>query len=336
MGLRFRKSISIMPGVKLNLGKTGMSISAGVPGFRKTFHTSGRVTTTVGIPGTGIYYVDTKNPSNKATTTSHRRKDSQRPQVQYSPSNGHAESDHSASYDVWDAYTAAETFSPSTTPCVKSVPLNNVQFDEPNFPQETMQIDVVALKSIHKTSDDTIDWTEVLVSPVAPDNTYDQEMWRYYHGFAGRVLSGDIDTYLQLIYEVNPLDDLLAYGGSYEFGTDNPQKIEVEFSVNEAALFTAKSQMSINAYNELLQDFVCSVCIRIARDMFALLPISHTIVHAVLNGETIISVDFDRTTLSRVKFGYVDSTETLQRFKNNMEFNVDSGFSSVTAINENK
>ena len=30
MGLRFRKSISIMPGVKLNFGKTGMSVSTGV------------------------------------------------------------------------------------------------------------------------------------------------------------------------------------------------------------------------------------------------------------------------------------------------------------------
>lgn len=61
MGLRFRKSISIIPGVKLNFGKTGMSVSTGVPGFRKTYHTSGRVTTSIGIPGTGLYYVDTKN-----------------------------------------------------------------------------------------------------------------------------------------------------------------------------------------------------------------------------------------------------------------------------------
>ena len=66
MGLRFRKSISILPGVKINFGKTGASISAGVPGFRKTIHTSGKVTTSLGIPGTGIYYVDTKNnKSNK-------------------------------------------------------------------------------------------------------------------------------------------------------------------------------------------------------------------------------------------------------------------------------
>ncbi len=67
MGLRFRKSISIIPGVKLNFGKNGMSVSTGVPGFRKTFHSSGRVTTSVGIPGMGLYYVDTKTQGRKTT-----------------------------------------------------------------------------------------------------------------------------------------------------------------------------------------------------------------------------------------------------------------------------
>ena len=81
MGLRFRKSITILPGVKLNLGKTGVSVSAGVRGFRKTFHSSGKVTTSVGIPGTGISYVDTKtrkkktdNKTTKTTQTKSRTK----------------------------------------------------------------------------------------------------------------------------------------------------------------------------------------------------------------------------------------------------------------------
>lgn len=68
MGLRFRKSVTICKGVRLNFGKTGVSISAGVPGFRKTIHSSGKVTTSIGIPGTGIYYVDTKNVSKKKDT----------------------------------------------------------------------------------------------------------------------------------------------------------------------------------------------------------------------------------------------------------------------------
>lgn len=35
MGLRFRKSFSLFPGVKLNFGTTGMSVSTGVPGLEK-------------------------------------------------------------------------------------------------------------------------------------------------------------------------------------------------------------------------------------------------------------------------------------------------------------
>ena len=177
MGLRFRKSISLIPGVRLNFGKTGMSVSTGVPGFRKTFHTSGRVTTSVGIPGTGLYY-----------------------------------------------------------------------------------------------------------------------------------------------------------GSNYEFGTDDSKKIEVEFNVNIDALTEARRELNNTEYNFLLQDYVCSVCIRIARDMFALLPVKNTIIHAVLGDKTILSVDFDRNNLSKVKFGYIDPSDTLQLFRNNMSFSEISGFDRVQQL----
>ena len=75
-----------------------------------------------------------------------------------------------------------------------------------------------------------------------------------------------------------------------------------------------------------------SVCIRIARDMFALLPIRNTIVHSVLDGKTILSVDFDRQSLSKVKFGYIDPSDTLQQFKHNMDFNETNGFTPVSNL----
>lgn len=328
MGLRFRKSISLFPGVKLNFGKTGMSVSTGVPGFRKTFHTSGRVTTSVGIPGTGIYYVDTKNPRKQSNRSSSQRAETPatQPQPSYRPEE-QSEIGRQTSCDVWDAY-AASNESNNITP----TPINHIQTESNPHERDVAQLDPATLKSIHKASDDTVDWTEVLVSPIAPDETYNQEMWEYYHSVASKVLSGDIDTYLQLIYEVNPLDDLLAYGGNYEFGTDNPQKIEVEFSANEAALSAAKRNLNSAEYNDLLQDFICSVCIRIARDMFALLPVSHVIVHAVLNGDNIVSADFDRVTLSKVKFGYIDPSETLSKFRHNMQFQKSTGFSKVELL----
>lgn len=318
MGLRFRKSIAIIPGVKLNFGKTGMSVSMGVPGFRKTFHTSGRVTTSVGIPGTGLYYVDTKNTrtqSNRRTQT-HQETPTYRSEPTYNEEQRNYTNDHVA-------VEAAEYSA--------SVP-SNYELSAPIDFDTVQQLDTTSLKSIHKASDDSIDWTEVLVSPVAPDETYNQQMWSYYHSVSSKILAGDIDTYLQLIYEVNPLDDLLMYGSNYEFGTDDAKKIEVEFNVNVNALAEAKRTMSNSEYNLLLQDYVCSVCIRIARDMFALLPIRNTIVHSVLDGKTILSVDFDRQSLSKVKFGYIDPSDTLQQFKHNMDFNETNGFAPVSNL----
>ncbi len=320
MGLRFKKSISLFPGVKLNFGTTGMSVSTGVRGFRKTFHTSGKVTTSVGIPGTGLYYVDTKNTKKKS--------DKRVSQIQTGSSLN--EVSDSASYNG-----ALGTYS---VPNNEISRVSHTQSDRAGHPDinnsesDTVQLDITALKSIHKSSDDSIDWTAVLVSPLPPDETYNQDMWKYYHSMASKVLSGEIDAYLQLIYEVNPLDDLLIYGSNFEFGTDDPRRIEVEFTVNECALNVAKHQLGVAGYNNLLQDYICSVCIRIARDMFALLPIEHVIVHAVLNGNTVVSVDFDRGNLSKVKFGYIDPSNTLLLFNHHMDYSDMSGFEPVTNL----
>lgn len=66
MSLRFRKSIKIAPGVRLGINKNSVGVSAGVKGYRKSINSSGRLTTSVGIPGTGISYVTSKNVKNKS------------------------------------------------------------------------------------------------------------------------------------------------------------------------------------------------------------------------------------------------------------------------------
>lgn len=90
--------------------------------------------------------------------------------------------------------------------------------------------------------------------------------------------------------------------------------------------------MNTPDYNNLLQDYICSVCIRAARDMFALLPVSHAIIHAIIAEKTIISVDFDRPRLTSVKFGYIDPSETLEQFNHNMSFDNKSGFLPVKKL----
>jgi hypothetical protein len=57
MKLRFRRSIQVLPGVRLNLGKKGVSASIGPRGAKFTAGTRG-VTTTLGVPGTGVALTD--------------------------------------------------------------------------------------------------------------------------------------------------------------------------------------------------------------------------------------------------------------------------------------
>ncbi len=59
MGFRFRKSIQIAKGVRLNVSKGGIGVSAGVRGARYSVHSSGRRTKSAGLPGTGLSFVST-------------------------------------------------------------------------------------------------------------------------------------------------------------------------------------------------------------------------------------------------------------------------------------
>jgi hypothetical protein len=55
-GLRFQKRIKILPGVTINLSKSGVSTSLGGHGATVNVGTSGRRTVALGIPGTGLSY----------------------------------------------------------------------------------------------------------------------------------------------------------------------------------------------------------------------------------------------------------------------------------------
>jgi hypothetical protein len=65
MGFRFRRSIKILPGIRLNLSRSGVSTSVGVRGAHVTIG-HGQVRETVGIPGTGLSYTQTHKTHTEA------------------------------------------------------------------------------------------------------------------------------------------------------------------------------------------------------------------------------------------------------------------------------
>jgi len=74
MGWKYRKSINLGGGFRINLSKSGVGYSWGVPGYRITKTVNGATRKTYSIPGTGISYSET----NKG----HRIQNNQ-PQINY-------------------------------------------------------------------------------------------------------------------------------------------------------------------------------------------------------------------------------------------------------------
>jgi hypothetical protein len=78
MGLRFRKSIRIAKGVRINLSKSGASVSVGRRGASINLGKKG-VRTTVGIPGSGISYSKLfSSRSTKKNASPHSNKTTQK------------------------------------------------------------------------------------------------------------------------------------------------------------------------------------------------------------------------------------------------------------------
>lgn len=65
MGLRFRKSIKLGGGFRLNLSKSGVGYSWGTKGFRISKSAKGRTRKTFSIPGTGISYSTSSGKSKR-------------------------------------------------------------------------------------------------------------------------------------------------------------------------------------------------------------------------------------------------------------------------------
>lgn len=76
MGLRFKKSVKIAPGVKVNLNKKSTSVTLGTKGVHHTVNSNGKKTTSVGVPGTGLSYVSTNSDKKGKSRNSHSKADS--------------------------------------------------------------------------------------------------------------------------------------------------------------------------------------------------------------------------------------------------------------------
>lgn len=336
MGLNFRKSISLGHGVKINLSKSGPSISFGKKGLRQTISATGRSTTSVGIPGTGVYY--TKQTNVKKIGSVIKNKFGKK-----------KASDEEGEVEKVDK--------DSKSPIIKTAKNSKAPASDAEKTVAEYEAYVNAIQTVHRTCDETIEWEKINTDSVPAGykkGSEDYENWEKLHELAGKVLDGDIDAYLEVVEQMKPFDDLLDYGSNFEVGTEDDDQMTVEFAVKSdevvptnvysilASGKLSEKAMSKTAYNELVQDYVCSTTIRVARDLFALLPIDRVIIHAVdsvLNPATgneeevtILSVAIDKSKLNELNFERIDPSDALGALECNMSFSKTNGFREVSRL----
>lgn len=184
--------------------------------------------------------------------------------------------------------------------------------------------------------------------------TYDE--FKKIKKFAGKILEGNIDSYFQLIDEIRPFYKLINYGSEIEFGTNDKDSIEVEFKGNSNLVVPSiiyredengkmiKDTMDTAEYYDVVQDYVSSATLMIAKKTMNLLPVNKVVVHAVDNVKdfesglnkdiTILSVVFDRETLDKLNLKTIESTLALDNFICNMRHQKTTGFRSVERISQ--
>lgn len=285
MGWRFRRSIKILPGVRVNIGKNSTSISLGGRGFHRTYSSTGRVTTSVGIPGTGLYYTTSTNGNSTAMRNPRM--------TQFGEIANYNNTTH-----------VGDIAAPIT------VNVNAIRND---------------VMTIYRESIQTINWRHILISSSG-------EYHEYYKSRAEKILNGDIDTYFEILSDLNPFDKLMQYGSDFECGTDDPRMLAVHFTVNSYQVLSEAISLPVEQYNDLLQDYVCGCTIRIARDIFALLPLRSVLINAIDNGKDILSVKFKKRSFEALNFAQIDASDTVEQFEHRMNFNFNDGFKPIIPI----
>lgn len=362
MGFRYRKSFKIAPGVRVNVGKSSAGISFGGNGLRYSINSKTGARTTVSIPGTGMSYT-TSSRSYKSSAYSRnnelKRRQREQAKMQELERNQlevelfenkldmiksiHKECDEKINWAYVERLAPPFRLDSGEKGKNELDAIDKLNNYKPNFFDKLM-----------KKQDKKIEELQRNIEIAKKEDKEDYLSWKNTVEVAKRINQRDVDTYFQVIDEFRPLDDLLEFGSDFEFFVEDPNWLEVDFNVNTDTVVPKETksltktgkvstkQMTKTKYYDIQQDYICSCALRIAMDMFALLPIDYIVVNALDDRldtstgynkkEVILSVKIDKYKLSKLNMDLIDPSDSMSNFECNMNFKKTGGLSPVERI----
>ncbi len=166
--------------------------------------------------------------------------------------------------------------------------------------------------------------------------------WEDERKLAEAVLAGDDAAYSRVLRELTPFAELGELGSGFNVRIHTPQLLEVLLQVNgqqvipsEVKSLTASGKVSTKGmpkgrFNEIYHDYVCGCVLRVARELFALLPVETVIVTASANlfdsrtgrnaEQPILSVAMPRAVVRQLNFERLDPSDAMENFLHRGEF----------------
>lgn len=183
------------------------------------------------------------------------------------------------------------------------------------------------------------------------------EAWRWLRSVCQRVLSGEIEAYEQVITELSPLREISTLGSASTITVHNAKIAAAELHVNgrdvvpnEVKSLTSTGKLSAKAmpksrFHELYQDYVCGCVLRVARELFAVLPFETVLVTTcVARADAsdgvglvvpVLSVALAREACAKLDFDRLDPSDTIAMLLHRGDVKASKksgGFVSITPL----
>ena len=186
----------------------------------------------------------------------------------------------------------------------------------------------------------------------------EMKKWQASSGLARRLLANDAEAKLEAVREHNRFAKITDLGSSVSVAISDKGIVDATVSVHgrdvipdeiysqlQSGRLSVK-KMPKGRFNELHQDYVCSCVLRVANEIFSVLPDEMAVVTAtdeMLNSATghleekpIVSACISRATLDSLNLANIDPSDSLRNFVHNMSFKKTAGFSSVEKVDSER
>lgn len=166
------------------------------------------------------------------------------------------------------------------------------------------------------------------------------------------VISKNSQSYTYALNFFKPFEDLQEYGSDISFNVKS-ERVIVDFYVHSEEVIpkttkrllrrkteVKEDQIPNSRFNQIYQDYVCSCILKIAKEIFQLLPyVNISQINAkgsLMNSatgnykeQTIASVIIDRSKLDTLNFDLLDPSDSMSNFDHRMDFKKNKGFNPV-------